>query len=92
MERQFGIDAIKKPACACRPQNRAAAPSVTVMSSCTDPKPFMTDLTQQARADSRAVSEYIRVMLERHLLRYAGRASRFITQPALAVSCNAEVY
>ena len=31
------------------------------------PEALYADLAQQARADSRAVSEYIRVLLERHL-------------------------
>ena len=31
------------------------------------PEALYDDLAQQARADSRAVSEYIRVLLERHL-------------------------
>ena len=31
------------------------------------PKALYDDLARQARADSRAVSEYIRVVLERHL-------------------------
>ena len=31
------------------------------------PEAMYDDLAQQARADSRAVSEYVRVVLERHL-------------------------
>jgi hypothetical protein len=67
MKHQPGIDAIKtRPALGAIPKitpPRQVRPDVNLYL----PEALYDNLTRQARTDSRAVSEYIRVVLERHL-------------------------